>query len=423
MRKYVILLFLLLTISNFASEPIKIGIISDIHFMSRKLVMDGTAYSEYQNATGRNMDDLHAVLEHVLSDFEKEKIDILLIPGDITNHGERQSHIDFIEKVKPLQQQGTRVIVIPGNHDINVPNAKAYIGDTPTPTQSISAKEFTQLYEPFGYGDALKRDTASLSYLTEINKNTWLLCFDTNRYAENKTTSISGGRIRPQTMNWALEILGEAKTKNITVLAMMHHGIVEHLPYQATFFPNHLLSNWKSVAETLVDAGVKVVFTGHFHSNDISQITTSAGNTLYDVETGSLAQYPFPYRLLTLDSSTLSIDTRFVDSTPETPDLQEKHRKITETIVRRGVKSHLAQTEIPIAGEAREALIELLIRIQMLHVKGDEVLDAPTLTTIKQFAEIMGSDEFDVESFQLDFPPADNRLVIDLSLDGGLIKD
>lgn len=423
MRKHFILIFFLLSISTFASGPIKIGVISDIHFMSRKLVREATAYNEYQNTTGRNIDDLHAVLEYVLSDFEKEKIDILLIPGDITNHGERQSHIDFIEKVKSLQQQGTRVIVVPGNHDINIPDAKAYIGNTPTPTQSISASEFARFYESFGYGDAIKRDTASLSYLSEINKNTWLLCFDTNRYAEHKTTSISGGRITQSTMNWALENIDEAKKKDITVLAMMHHGIVEHMPYQATFFPNHLLANWKSTAETLADAGVKVVFTGHFHSNDISQITTYAGNTLFDVETGSLAQYPFPYRLLTLDSPILSIETRFVDSTPETPDLQEKYHKVTETIVRRSVQSKLLQTETPIIGEARETLIELLTRIQILHLKGDEVLDEPTLSTIKQFAEIMESDDFDIESFQLDFPPADNRLVIDLSFDGRLKRD
>ncbi len=215
-------------------------------------------------------------------------------------------------------------------------------------------------------------------------------------------------------MNWALEILREANAKNITVLGMMHHGTIEHMPYQATFFPNHLLENWESTAKTLADAKLEIVFTGHFHSNDISQLTTSTGNTIYDVETGSLSQYPFPYRLITLDGKSLSIETSFINSIPGIPDLQEKYRKKMETIIRRGIKTRLQQAEIPIAADAREALIELLTHINILHLKGDEVLDENTLHSIKQFATLMDSEDFDIESFQLDFPPADNKLEINL---------
>lgn len=135
--------------------------ISDIHFLSRKLVSDGVAYRNFQNATGRNVNDLHAVLDAVLSDFEKEKTDILLISGDLTNHGERESHLDFIEKLKPLQQRGTRIFVIPGNHDVNIPDAKAYRGGTPTPVKATSKEEFAELYAPFGYGSALKRHSVA----------------------------------------------------------------------------------------------------------------------------------------------------------------------------------------------------------------------------------------------------------------------
>ncbi|MDO5663633.1 MAG: metallophosphoesterase [Bacteroidia bacterium] len=414
MKKYTLLFLFFLSLTIAVSQPVKIAIISDLHYLSSEIAQPSTALEKYEFISGRNISDLHAVLHKTLAEIEDSKVDILLITGDITNHGERQSHIDFIEKIYPLQQRGMKIFVIPGNHDINIPNTKAYIGNVPTPTQSISAEEFRELYKPFGYGNALKYDTLSLSYLAEINKNTWLLCFDTNRYAEHKSTSISGGRILPSTMDWALNILDEAKAKDITVLGMLHHGIMEHLPYQATFFPNHLLENWKFVAKTLADAGLQIVFTGHFHSSDISKLTTSAGNTIYDIETGSLSQYPFPYRLITLDSTLLSINTHFIKSISETTDLQEKYRKISESIIRRGIKSRLQQIEIPIADDAREALIELLVRINILHLKGDEVLDDSMLRSIKQFAEIMGSEDFDIESFQLDFPPADNQLTISL---------
>ena len=413
MKRYFVLLFLFCCVSVFASEPIRLGVISDVHFFSRKLVSDGVAYRNFQNATGRNVNDLHAVLDAVLSDFEKEKTDILLISGDLTNHGERESHLDLIEKLKPLQQCGTRIFVIPGNHDVNIPDAKAYRGDTPTPVKSISKEEFAELYAPFGYGSALKKDTASLSYLAEIDENTWLLCFDTNQYRENTVTSISAGRILPETMAWALEILHEARQKDITVLGMMHHGLVEHLPYQSTFFANYLVENWKKNAETLADAGLRVVFTGHFHANDVTLLTSPAGNIVYDVETASLAQYPFAYRVMQLCDDKLFIDTRFVTYVPGNLNLAEQARSFSENLIRRTAKNRINSLGIPLPAETADALAELIVPMTLLHFRGDEKPDDEMKKALRSFAELLGDEESDTD-FELDFPPADNKFVINL---------
>ena len=212
MKKYTFFLLLLFFFpsTNVVSQPVRIAILSDIHYLSPEIAQPGAALEKYEIATGRNLSDLHAVLDKTLAEIEAAGTDILLITGDLTNHGEKQSHIDFTKKLYPLQQRGMRIQVIPGNHDINIPDSRAYIGEIPAPAQSISSKEFPEIYGPFGYNGALKLDTASLSYLAEINENTWLLCFDTNRYAEHKTTSVSGGRILPSTMNWALDIFRQA---------------------------------------------------------------------------------------------------------------------------------------------------------------------------------------------------------------------
>lgn len=398
-----------------ASEPVKIAVITDLHYFSSQLADDEKARQNFENATGRNIAVLHEVLDTVMARIKAEKPDYLLVSGDITHHGERQSHLDFAEKLKCLQQNGIKTLVVPGNHDINIPNAKKYTGNDILPTQLVSAAEFIEIYRDFGYGSALKRDTASLSYLTELNSDTWLLCFDTNRYAEHQTSSISGGRILPQTMAWALNMLREAKEKNITVLGMMHHGLVEHMPYQSTFFAAYLIDDWQKNAEILADAGLKVVFTGHFHANDATSFTSPSGNTITDVETGSLSQYPFPYRLMTLEGKRLAIDTHLIKSISGIPDLQEKYRLKMEIFARKAIGAQLAHMSIPISDDAREALVELLTQIDILHVGGDEQLDDSTRKAVRQFAEILGDDDFDIESFQLDFPPADNRLVIELN--------
>jgi len=216
---------------------LKIAVMTDVHYLSPLLADEGEALVAFEKATGRKTTELHAVLNNVIDSLKEEDPDILLVTGDLTNHGERQSHLDFITLLRPLEKAGIRIFVIPGNHDIHIPDARRYKGSESIPVESVSADEFARLYGSFGYEDALRRDTTSLSYLAMINERTWLLCIDSNRYDEHTTTSVSAGRIRQQTMEWALNILHEAKDKGITVLGMMHHGLVEHMPYQEAFFP------------------------------------------------------------------------------------------------------------------------------------------------------------------------------------------
>lgn len=418
MKSFLFTIILLSTLCNgYAScadpDAVKIAVITDIHFLDTRLTAEGEALSAYERATGRNITDLHAVLDTVLADLTREAPDLLLITGDITNHGEKQSHLGFIEKLRLLQNQRIRILVIPGNHDINIPDAKAYKGKQAISTETISKEEFAELYGPFGYSDALKRDESSLSYLAEINESVWLLCFDTNRYEEHTTKSITSGRLLPETMDWAIDILDEAKDKGIIVLGMMHHGLVEHMPYQAAFFPQYLIDEWEKNADLLADAGLKVVFTGHFHANDITMHTSSAGNVIYDVETASLAQYPFAYRLMKLIDTGLSINTRFVTSLPGNPDLAARYRDKLETITRRVAENRWEELDIPMSQETVEALTDVIVKLSLIHVRGDEKLDQEMKTAIRLFADQMGS-EADADSFSFDFPPEDNRVTIPL---------
>lgn len=382
--------------------------------MGTDLAQSGEALTKYENATGRNVNELHAVLDETLKQIEAASVNALLICGDLTNHGERGSHLELIRKLTSLKQKGIRIYVIPGNHDVNIPDAKAYVGDESSPIQTVSAKEFAELYAPFGYSGAIRRDSASLSYLSALTDSLWLLSLDSNRYNEYTATSISGGRLLPQTVQWAMDILSEARSKNITVLGMMHHGLVEHMPYQATFFPNYLVEDWKKLAAEFADAGMPVVFTGHFHANDISSLTSANGNTIYDVETGSLSQYPLPYRLIEIDGNTLKIDSHFIQSVEGMPNLQEKYQEKMERYAKASAEAQLSRLKIPLAEETRRALADLLSQINILHVAGDEKVDAETAEAIQKLAESVGDENFDAKSFQLDFPPADNHLTLSL---------
>ena len=395
---------------------VRLAVMADVHYLSADLVEEGPALESYEKATGRGVNDLHAVLDKVLDDLVKEEVEVLLVAGDLTNHGERQSHVDITKKLQPLVESGIRVFVVPGNHDVNIPNARAYVGETPSPVSSISAEEFAEIYVPFGYGDALSRDDASLSYLSSINDTTWLIAFDTNRYDEHTDRPITAGRIRPQTMEWALNILDKARKDNITVMGMMHHGLVEHMPYQSAFFSDYLIEEWERQADRLADAGLKVVFTGHFHSNDVSRRISPAGNRIYDVETASLAQYPFAYRIMELKEERLSIDSRFVASIPSNPDLKAEYRERMKTIAQGVARGRIEGMGLPMPEETLDALVDLIAGMSVMHARGDEKPDEEMREAIGLFAALLGG-EADMDSFTFDFPPEDNRLVINLKKD------
>lgn len=401
-------------VSVFGQNRLKIAVISDVHYLSPALAQPGDALLKYEEASGRKITDLHAVLDEAFRQIASENPDIILVSGDLTKDGERQSHLDFSAKLVPFLQQGKRVFVIPGNHDVNVPTSQKYAGAATERVPNVSAEEFARIYASCGYADAMRRDTASLSYVAMLSDKLWLLCLDSNRYQEYSTHTISRGRLKSSTLNWAAEILREARDKQIKVIGMTHHGVVEHLPYQSDFFSNYLVENWKDVASFLADNGLKNIFTGHFHSNDISLLTSAKGNTICDIETGSLAQYPFPVRFATIAEDSLQITTRFISSVPSVPKLEEKYRSILEQKTRQLALAKLKSMRIDMSGEAMTALADAITQLNLLHVKGDEVMTDDLRLRIDKLAKIMDNADLDADSFQMDFPPLDNHVTLPL---------
>lgn len=411
-RLYILFaLFWLISSFGFAQKSTKFAVINDIHFFSEKLAPTDRAKLNYNQHTGRDLNILHEVLDTVIARIATEKPDILLIVGDITNHGERQSHIDFIEKMQPLLNKNIRILVIPGNHDIQVPNSKKYTENEVLATESVSPEELAHLYADFGYASAIKRDTASLSYLVKIDNHTQIICFDTNRYTENTTNSISSGRILPETLRWALEILDDAKKQGITVLGMMHHGLIEHITGQSMFFSAYLIHDWQTNSQILADAGLKAVFTGHFHANDATAYTSPSGNTITDIETGGLAHFPFSYRIGYLYENELVISTYSVDSIATEPNLKQIYRDKLYKNASRLVENRLQNFIADSSPETKKSIVNLIAQMVVLHTEGDENPDEMMLNEIENLSRML-ENENTINSFTLDFPTQDNNLII-----------
>lgn len=372
-----------------ASPHVKIAVVSDIHYFDQSLLPQNLAGMEefqYYMAQDPKLLDLGpAILDKVISDLLAEHPHVVFIPGDLTKDGEKISHKAFAKILKKLTDNGIKVFVIPGNHDINNPHSYSFAEQTSTPT--ITADEFASIYNNFGYKNSI-RDKNSLSYINKINGKLWILGIDACKYSQNTTKPIVSGAIKSETMNWIQQNMIEARQKSITVLAMMHHGITEHYAGQNTLDGGYVVDDYQATATALSDAGINVVFTGHYHANDIAELKIG-DKTLYDIQTGSLVSWPSPYRMMKIDGDMLNIDTRIVtsinSSLPEGMDFVTYSHLFQQQRfygyfyyalqLKYGVPEFLAQFGAPLFQKAI-----------MAHYAGDESLSPEEMGNIEAFA-------------------------------------
>lgn len=415
MKKFILCLLALVSIHLSATEPLKIGVITDIHYLSEKLMDKGYTINDYVYNSGKNVISTPEVLDQVLQDYLDSNITVLLISGDLTKDGEKQSHLDLRDKLRPLYDKGVQIFVVPGNHDINMPNALKYQGNKTFKTENITVKDFKEIYANYGFNQATEKDGASLSYLAPLDESTYLLTIDAARYEYYTNTPIIAGRVKPETESWIVEILNKAKAENKQVIAMMHWGLAEHIPYQSAAFPNYLVHDNKRIATLLADNGVKVIFTGHFHSNDITQFDTVQGNRIYDIETGALVSYPYAYRMIELADGKMQIKTKNVTSTASYPNLAEESKENMKRIASTRALPMIKKLGFEFPEQYTEQLAQIAGELFILHLYGDEKVSPETKKQLMDiFIEMGFPVDTDMNNLQLDLFPADNNLTIDI---------
>ena len=316
----------------------RIVVISDTHLLSPELIAPGSAIDHADAGEIKMMAQSDAIMSAITDSIVALKPAIVLLTGDLTNNGERASHERMAQHLERMAQHGIQALVIPGNHDCNNPYSVRYYGDKVSPVATVSREEFAKIYSNYGYGKNARRDPSSLSYCCEPIKGIVVLAIDSNMDEDNKLTSRgdstttyhNGGRVKPETLQWALEQARQAKQQGKQVIAMMHHHLVPHFDQESRLLANYIVENHDDIAKQLMEAGIHTIFTGHLHVTDVATLYNNEGNdSIVEVATGSAICYPFAIRTATLDNEnhTLSIDTRWLTSTSTCPTLREQGRQ------------------------------------------------------------------------------------------------
>ena len=211
----------------------------------------------------------------------------MILSGDITFNGEKQSHIDLAEKLQKLQDMGIAVLIIPGNHDIANGYARNYFDSRSEWVDSVSSEEFADIYENLGRKDAVSADTNSYSYLYDVNDQISVLFLDAN-------TEENPGLISEQTMAWAQEQLARCNAEGKTVFSVTHQNVMTQ---NMMIADGYVIKNQTSVKLMLMEHGVTLNMSGHIHAQHYAY-----NARFYDIASGSLAIAPHQYGVLTIDA-------------------------------------------------------------------------------------------------------------------------
>ena len=286
-------------------------IASDLHLFSDNLISpDNEIYTkESFSSDGRVQECDYELVRALVAEVNEKKPDFLVLTGDLSFNGERDSHIELVRLLGEIE--GTKVLVIPGNHDVYSLGCFSVIGDQIANTESIDSEEFREIYSEFGYTGAYSYDEHSLSYIYELSADKWALMLDTtqSRYNEEVDFNVVGGYIEEPTMLWLEENLEYAKENGISVVSFSHHNLLVH---NELFKSNYTLYNYESLLELYSEYGVNLNFSGHLHIQSIK--SESVGESeIYDVSSGSLLDYGNRYGRLDIYDNCYSYESCMLD--------------------------------------------------------------------------------------------------------------
>ncbi len=399
---------------NLIFPQIKIAVVSDIHYMDPSIMPDDPENNQdFQKKMSRDRKLIELsdpIFREVVSALTSERPDILLITGDLACEGELASHEAVRTFLQQLENDGIKVYVIPGNNDINNTDAVSYKTSPPAPVPNINPEQFVSIYDNFGYNEALCRDINSLSYISQPCSGLWILGIDAN-----EITASGRHAIKASTMAWILGKMTEARENDIIMLAMMHYGIIEHYSGQDKL--EQLIKNSQGNAVALMNEGLRVIFTGHYHANDIAEFTND-GKTLYDIQTGSLVTPLSPYRIMKLDDNFIKIETRNVSMVnaeiPEGMDFIEYSDALITPRINSFFSFYLPML-FGLTAEQAEFAAPFLTNGYKAYFAGDEKISPAERNRIEVLSMEPYSPVLEVlKSFWRDLPPQDNKIHIKL---------
>jgi hypothetical protein len=198
--------------------------------------------------------------------------------------------------------------------------------------------------------------------------------------------------------------------------------LVEHYAGQTMLFSDYVIEDHDALAKELADAGLSIVFTGHFHANDVTVQTWDNGSHVIDVETGSLVTAPSPFRFVDYSARkhTMVVTTEHVTALPGWPDFGTWAAQFLDDGLKGLIVNQLTTSGLMDTSTAQSIAPVIAIALEV-HYAGDE---PPADALAQQVASLLKSSGTpagvawgdSLLSLHTDLAPADNNVTLDLGI-------
>lgn len=268
-----------------SEETLNIMVATDLHYLSKSINDGGEAFCNVMSkGDGKVMTYIEEIVDAFVLEVIKRKPDALLLLGDLTFNSERISHIELAAKLERVVSAGVPVYLIPGNHDINYERCMGFHGSEVYKVESVSQKEFQEIYHDCGYDRAEYFDKSSASYVAKLSESLYVIMLDTNSYSQNY--------LGEQALIWLENVLKEISKPDVHILGVSHQNLLEH---NFMFTEGFMIKNAQRIEELYKKYNVKLNLSGHMHiqhieDRGVAEIVTSSlavapnhfANILYD---------------------------------------------------------------------------------------------------------------------------------------------
>lgn len=286
-------------------KELKFFVIADPHYFKNSIGAYGEEYERFMDYEQKCFAETEAINKAVFKLLEdSEEADIILIAGDLSFNGEKESHEAFSKLLTDFEEKsGKKIFVVTAGHDSDT-GTFAYNENGRFSPRGVHFDDLHSYYHSFGYDRAIAFMREHMSYVADLSDDVRLLvlCNDTKE-GNNKEYD-------DDFLNWIEVQAKKAQEDRKMMIAMEHYPVLPGQP-ALMFIPDARQKGSHRLIKTLADNGVHLIFTGHMHNQSINVTETEKGNKFYDVCSGSIIGCPAYYRLVTVENETsVKIESR-----------------------------------------------------------------------------------------------------------------
>lgn len=279
-------------------------LLTDSHYVSKKNWVEGKPITfrerSDQIALKATPEILDTFIDKIIADSET---DTVLFTGDNVNNCDMNSHYEFRERLERLVNAGKKVYVIYATHDYsgsgednNWFSGCRYTETGTEPIESMKKGGLYDFYCDYGPKQALSVHRESGSYSVKLGDRVRLIAIVDNGDGGGYCGLFEDG------VEWLKNEIKAAENDGDYVLLATHHPVLPPWEIYRHVADHEMYGGYRELWRIMCENGVRVIFTGHTHIQNIRKYTDDNGNWFVDVSTIALANSAGKMRKVTVDA-------------------------------------------------------------------------------------------------------------------------